>query len=417
MFDAATIEIHGRGGTASVHGLDGAALLAAADAAHARVGAAERELLRSIAELDRHDAWIAEGARDTAHLLSMRYGISCWKARRWIGAAHALETLPHLSSALETGAMSLDKISELARFATPVSERGLIGWARAVSVATIRRRGDLEQRRTRQEVIEPERTRSLDTWYTDDGRFGLEAELPAAQGRVVEQALERLVERVPTMPGEADTEGIRARRADALLALCSARLAADPDPDRATVVVHASLEALRGEANAELESGPVIGPETATRLLCDARIQLVAEDRDGTVLDLTPVRRVPPAWMARLVRHRDRGCTFPGCGTRAFTQAHHIRFWSRGGRTELANLALICSFHHRLVHEWGWGLTREPSGELRWTRPDGTRYRAGPRPRERVHDRHRVHLGSGRQPPVQLPAGSAAGSALGPVVA
>jgi hypothetical protein len=128
----------------------------------------------------------------------------------------------------------------------------------------------------------------------------------------------------------------------------------------------------------------VIAAPTLARLACTARLQLVVEDREGAVLDLTPARRVPPAWMLRQVRYRDRGCTFPGCGTRAFTEAHHIRFWSRGGRTELANLALICSFHHRLVHEWGWGLARRPDGTLRWSRPDGTRYRAGPRTRAPV---------------------------------
>ncbi|MFN8233219.1 MAG: HNH endonuclease signature motif containing protein [Actinomycetota bacterium] len=104
----------------------------------------------------------------------------------------------------------------------------------------------------------------------------------------------------------------------------------------------------------------------------------MTEDEAGTVVEHTPARRVPPAWMVRQVRYRDRGCTFPGCGTRAFARAHHIRFWSRGGRTELSNLALICSFHHRLVHEWGWGLAREPDGDLRWSRPDGRRYLGGP---------------------------------------
>jgi hypothetical protein len=357
---------------------DAALRLAAADAANARVGAAQLDLLRLVGELDRHEVWLEEGARDTAHLLSMRYGISCWKARRWIGAAHALASLPRLARALEIGELSLDKVCELARFATATEEAGLVAWAERVSVATIRYRGDLELRRTAEQVLEPERARFLDTWYTDDGRFGLQAELPAAQGRVVERALERLAERIPPMPDEDDAEGARARRADALVAVCSAELAADPDPDRATVVVHASVETIAGRANAELESGPVIGAETLARLACSARMQLIVEDREGAVVDLTPARRVPPAWMLRQVRYRDRGCTFPGCGTRAFTEAHHIRFWSRGGRTELANLALICSFHHRLVHEWRWSLAREPDGSLRWSRPDGTRYRAGP---------------------------------------
>jgi hypothetical protein len=128
----------------------------------------------------------------------------------------------------------------------------------------------------------------------------------------------------------------------------------------------------------EIEDGPALHPQAGERLACTARIQTVVEDPSGRVLGLGRMRREPSAWMMRQLRYRDRGCRFPGCGTRAFTQAHHIRWWSHGGRTDLENLALICSFHHRLVHEHGWSLTRAPDGELIWRRADGRRYRAGP---------------------------------------
>jgi len=87
---------------------------------------------------------------------------------------------------------------------------------------------------------------------------------------------------------------------------------------------------------------------------------------------------MPPAWMVRQVRYRDRGCVFPGCGATRFTEAHHVVWWSKGGRTELENLVLTCSFHHRLVHEHGWGLRRTSDGHVRWFRPSGARYRVGP---------------------------------------
>ena len=90
--------------------------------------------------------------------------------------------------------------------------------------------------------------------------------------------------------------------------------------------------------------------------------------------------REPSAWMLRQIRYRDRGCRFPGCGTRSFTQAHHIVWWRNGGRTDLDNLLLICSFHHRLVHEHGWSVKRDDDGTLGWFRRDGHRYRAGPSP-------------------------------------
>jgi hypothetical protein len=80
----------------------------------------------------------------------------------------------------------------------------------------------------------------------------------------------------------------------------------------------------------------------------------------------------------RQIRHRDGGCVFPGCSHRRFTDAHHIRWWSEGGGTDLDNMALVCTFHHNLVHEYGWKLRREAEGGFCWYRPDGTRYRAGP---------------------------------------
>ena len=207
-------------------------------------------------------------------------------------------------------------------------------------------------------------------------------ETPAVYGPVITKAIERAADQIPVMPGsEEDPYPEDARRADALVAICSARIAADPDPDRATVVVHAQLEGLlSGSGGCEIEDGPAIHPETARRLLCDARIQTVVEDERGEVIKLGRMRREPPAWMLRQLKHRDRGCRFPGCGTKRFAQAHHLTWWSRGGRTELENLALICSFHHKLVHELGWRITRHADGEIGWFRPDGTRYRAGPAP-------------------------------------
>ena len=87
-------------------------------------------------------------------------------------------------------------------------------------------------------------------------RFALSGELPAAQGAVVESALERLTAALPVMPDEDDRSYASARRADALVALCSQRIAADVDQDRATVVVH--VQASNGVA--EIEDGPPIHP-------------------------------------------------------------------------------------------------------------------------------------------------------------
>jgi hypothetical protein len=147
------------------------------------------------------------------------------------------------------------------------------------------------------------------------------------------------------------------------------------------VVVHARLDGLEQDTGGcEIEGGPVIHPQSVRRLLCNARVQTVVEDREGNVLGIGRTSRHGPAWLLRVVRHRDRECRFPGCGARRFTEAHHLRWWRHGGRTDLDNLALICSFHHRLVHEHGWSVKREATGDLLWRRPDGTRYESGPSP-------------------------------------
>jgi hypothetical protein len=338
-------------------------------------------LLGVIAEVDRRRAWQDSGARDLAHWLSIRYGMSWWKADRLIKAAAVLDQLPATADALESGVLGIDKVVEVCRFATPETEEELVGWASEATCATIRRRADLEVRAVLDETSELERDRSLRYWYEDGGRrFGLEARMPSAQGAIVAKALERVVDQNPAMPISTDGVVIEARRADALLALCSQRIAADSDADRATVVVHASLEALAGRRNAETEHGAVMPPEALQRLACDARIQVVAENEASDAIALGRTKREPSASMMRQLRHRDRGCRFPGCGSTAFANAHHIVWWSRGGATDLNNLLLICGFHHRLVHEHGWTVKRADDGRLRWFKADGSRYRGGPVP-------------------------------------
>lgn len=308
------------------------------------------------------------------------------EAHRWIRASHALEELPQLSEGLAGGVVSLDKVVELARFATPKTEADLLAWSKRVSYAAVRRRADLEQSSSTRLERDAEQARFLEWWYLDEGRrMGLQAELPAAQGATVVRAIQRMAERLPTMPDEEGPVFAPARRADALFAICSSAVTADPDPDRATVIVHAQVDSLaEGTGGSEVEDGPVLHVQTARRLLCDARIQTVLEDRAGNIVNLGRMRREPSASMVRQIRYRDKECRFPGCGAKRFRQAHHIRWWGRGGSTDLENLLLICSFHHRLVHELGWSVSRDSDGTVKWCRPDGTRYRAGPSPGEAI---------------------------------
>jgi Domain of unknown function (DUF222)/HNH endonuclease len=240
-------------------------------------------------------------------------------------------------------------------------------------VGRVRRKADVTVRQAIEDVRDAQASRFLSWWYFDDGRrFGLEAELPAAEGAAVARALEHLADELPMMPGGEDVCHADARKADALVALASTSLAGDPDPDRASVVVHAPLEALvSGKSGCELEGGGLNHAETARRLLCSGRVQAVIENGVGHPVGVGRMAREPSAWMLRQLRYRDSECRFPGCGARRFTQAHHIVWWERGGRTDLDNLILLCTFHHWLVHEHGWTVPGRGAGRSDGSLPTG----------------------------------------------
>jgi hypothetical protein len=285
--------------------------------------------------------------------------------------------LPRIRAALARGELSIEAVIELCRFAGPEDDEALAAWAAASSIAQVKRRAEVACA-SAEDATTAHADRFVETGYADEGRrWWLHAELPAELGAAVDAALDAVCREIPTgVAGELDPDGPYARRADALVALCSfgpGKVRSTP-----TVVIHATEEAFAGRIGAEIEGGPAICPETLARLACDARLQVVTEDRTGEALRLGRRTRQPSRAQLRQLRWRDRGCVFAGCGHRRFVHAHHIRHWSKGGRTDLDNLALVCSFHHRLVHEHGWRLERRRTGGFRWFRPDGTRYRAGP---------------------------------------
>jgi Domain of unknown function (DUF222)/HNH endonuclease len=138
------------------------------------------------------------------------------------------------------------------------------------------------------------------------------------------------------------------------------------------VVIHARAEALVGDrpSLAETEGGHRLASETVRRLACDGRIEWVLE-RGGRPVGIGRRGRQVPGALGRALRHRDRGCRFPGCERRRWLHAHHLRHWGRGGPTDLGNLVLLCGYHHRLLHEGGWRATGDPGGDLRFHDPGG----------------------------------------------
>jgi hypothetical protein len=352
--------------------------------AEALVARGQRLRLEALTELDAPEVWERDGNRTFAHWVSARLGVSHWLASRLINTAHTLPFLPGVDAAFQDARLGIEKVIELARFATPGNEDGLVKWAESVSPACIRRKADLENMKAIEDATDPDRDSWGRYWWFDEGRrFGLEGEFPADQGAVIAKALDRLADAMPQVIDHDDPdhpeipreETLAKRRADAIYSMASRGIAEDQDPDRATVVVHADLNVLaNGESNCEIENGPVIHPETARRMSCDGRIQFVLHNDIGEAVGIGRADRNPPAWLRRQVRHRDLGCTFPGCGAKRFLHNHHIHHWTKGGPTDLDNLVLVCTFHHKLVHEYGWKVRLGLPGITHWYRPSGAEY-------------------------------------------
>jgi hypothetical protein len=113
-----------------------------------------------------------------------------------------------------------------------------------------------------------------------------------------------------------------------------------------------------------------VATRTSRRVACDAATVVMTHAPDGSVLDVgRKTRTISPA-LRRALRHRDRGCRFPGCGL-ALCDAHHVRHWAEGGETSLENTLLLYRHHHRLVHEEGFQVKLSASGEPEFRRPDG----------------------------------------------
>jgi hypothetical protein len=145
--------------------------------------------------------------------------------------------------------------------------------------------------------------------------------------------------------------------------------------DHYQVTIHVDEKALRGAPDEHSRSGLPI--ETVRRLCCDGAIVPLVENEAGKPMGLGRKHRVVNPSLKRALMARDRGCRFPGCTHGKWLDAHHVVHWADGGTTTPDNLVILCSSHHRLLHEGGFEIRPGPDGEWQFRRPDARRYHAG----------------------------------------
>ena len=342
------------------------------DAAVATMSAASADLLAAIVPFDRERRWKQDGATCMSAWLAARYDETRSTTREWVRVAWALDDLPQISRTYRAARLSWSQVRFVSRFATFEDDAEWAERAQAMPPAELLYEAERRERVRGRDVHEAHRRRGVSTWWEEDGSvLNLHGRFGPDQGAVVERALLRLAERVPK-DEDAERPG-EARTADALVEAVTGGGAG-----RAPVnlVVHADVSVLAGEeqdapALAETETGRRLSPETVRRLGCGADVEFVLE-QDGRPVGIGRRGRVPPAWLRRLVVHRDRGrCRFPGCEGERWVDTHHIHHWTDGGRTDLDNLVLLCDAHHRLIHEGGWRIGGHPAWVLRFHDPGG----------------------------------------------
>ena len=327
-----------------------------------------------------------ELADEPVRWLAFRFGVTAREAREYLRVAEAVQELPAIRAAFACGALTYCKVRALTRVATPASEEGLLELAEALTAPQLELALRAFRRLAAEEVREAHELEYVDYYFADDGSLYLRARLPAEDGTLLVKALEAARERVherrreekaASVDAESDPalafEPPRAAQVEALVELAETALEAcdGHHAERARLHVHVDAAALTADhpGRCELAEGPVISPETARRLGCDAETMAMVE-RDGLPLSLGRSRRTVPPALRRALEARDGGsCCFPGCERRRFLQA--CIHWAQGGETSLRNLVLLCFHHHRLVHEGGYTIEDDEAGGLRFRNRHG----------------------------------------------
>ena len=349
-----------------------------------RINAATHQWLSLIAEYDRRQGWSDGLTQSCAHWLNWKCGIAMGAAREKVRVAHALENLPKISAAMESGGLSYSKVREITRIANTSNEDYLLMIAEHGTASHVEKLVRAYRRCQEAEELSREQrqqqNRRVSFRYDDDGSLVLDCRLPAEIGARFMKALDVAVEELPRdVPAGTSKEIVRfsARRADALALVAESFLAHGAieaaGAERHQIVVHVALETLRERKAGccEFEDGPSMAAETARRLACDASVVVLTENEDGEPLNLGRKTRTISAPLRRVLKSRDKGCRFPGCANSRYMDAHHIEHWANGGETKPSNLVSLCRFHHRAVHEGGIRIERLDDGALRFVKKNG----------------------------------------------
>jgi hypothetical protein len=350
----------------------------------------EYEFLVLIREYDLRQGYKAYHYNNCAEWLSMTCGMTPTTAREKLRVANALFDLPLIAGAFQSGRLSYSKARSLTRVATPKNEEELLEFALSVSAHKVdeqcRRIRNAQKHLSTVDANRAHQGRRLSCTTRGDGTMMICIELPEETGECVMKAVEMAMAELDADDetpaddyeepwNEREQEEVRqrflSRQADAMVRVAQGFMAGGQDKNTCTadhyqVMVYVDEKALRGVFDEKTTSDLPI--ETVRRLCCDGALVVVENDEKGHPLNVGRRHRVVQPALKRALYARDRCCVYPGCTHTRFLDAHHVEHWADGGETSLDNTVLLCSRHHRLLHEGAYRMKRDCEGEWRFRR-------------------------------------------------
>jgi hypothetical protein len=331
----------------------------------------EAAFATGVRRFDKSGEYAAEGALSVTAWLKWRCKLSGGAAAERVEVARQLEKLPATKAALASGDIGFQHVAVFARTAEHVGtaavrkgEANLLQSARTMDAGQFLTVAKNFEHRVDATSALAEANRAYERRYLHigeprDGLVRLDGLLDSEGGATVRAALAGLMK-----PTKDDDRTHGQRCVDALVEVCrqgsgSKRDSSGPRPQ---LIIRASLDTLAGIPGAsagELEGGGTVPAETVQRHACDSALVRMT-GRAELDHELNHASRTLPASTRRALEARDGHCVWPGCGRPlSWCDGHHLVWWTRGGKTSLSNLAMLCRPHHRSVHEGGWSLQRK----------------------------------------------------------
>jgi hypothetical protein len=380
----------------------------------ADIASATARWLSLIAEYDRRSTYELWECQTMAQWLVMHTGLSIITARQYLQVARMLCVHPVLKEEFDAGRLPYSRVRTICRVITQETESDLVEQAKHMTSNQLERFVSAlsrHQRAVSPDAADVDRAhcedRSLNLWLNDDGSWTIRGVVPADVGTLLRRALDAQTARcakparhdaaasssAPEPPSSAANlrVALEALRVDALVELVTAghaTLAASESDGRDVVDVRPLIVIHRYPDGDELESGPPIPSSIVEQYQCGADTMTAIHHRDtaddvsghvvpdpcecehpGAGIRYSGRRCTPTAALRRVLKERDQGCRWPGCGRRHRLHAHHIVEYSENGLTVSTNLIMLCSRHHPLLHRHGWTITGDPNGKVTFNRP------------------------------------------------